>query len=449
MDIKNQISGCNNPQEFTRLCNVLLQAEFGDAYQVIDDDRSDGGNDGYIRSEKKLFARHCFKKIPKRSLDSAILEKAKSDLSKISDLRKKGLEINKWTFLTNYPISNPVFIKLREFEGEYRLEINHLGSEYLANLVLKYPYLSADFSWIEVYTISRDIKGIYDLLLNKTKEKEGKLSEKISKDLIEATKLSDKPSQENKIKLKSLFYSSVDLAVQLQCSMSLLNTFDVLEDSVDDLIHYCDVGISAARNLKKIGEEAVLLAEKGRWISYNFAKLDMETAFQIRMGNTVGYNIITEEDRDRVLTRLGELEKEYLALFNDAVKKARSSKRADFLAMVFLAIGNAAGNRFIHFNALGAEQRAKGEKKLCKIAINDAKNLYSSAGDELGYAYVLHNLANSLRLFGEKDAAAGLCEKVINTAKNYKDLRLLEVSTDLLERIKSDKIPDYVNGETD
>lgn len=74
MNLQSQIELMKDPSRFSRLVIALLGEEHPD-YQAIDDNRGDGGNDGYIASEKRMFAQHCFKKLPKRDLDNEVLKK--------------------------------------------------------------------------------------------------------------------------------------------------------------------------------------------------------------------------------------------------------------------------------------------------------------------------------------------------------------------------------------
>src|SRR5690242_2462094 len=109
MSIQSEIELIKDPSRFSRLTILLFEAEFGFDYQAIDDDRGDGGNDGYIVSEKRMFARHCFKKLPKKALDEEILKKLKSDFAKAAKLKESGAyDIENWTFLTSYAVSNGV-----------------------------------------------------------------------------------------------------------------------------------------------------------------------------------------------------------------------------------------------------------------------------------------------------------------------------------------------------
>jgi hypothetical protein len=60
MSLETQISLMTVPQEFARLCNAALRAEHGDDFLPIDDDQPDAGNDGYLKSQRRMYAMHCF-----------------------------------------------------------------------------------------------------------------------------------------------------------------------------------------------------------------------------------------------------------------------------------------------------------------------------------------------------------------------------------------------------
>lgn len=138
MNLAAQISLITVPQEFTRLCNIVLTAEHGADFLPIDDDRPDRGNDGYLKSERRLFAMHCFKRVQNQSLDNEIRSKMLSDLSKAVKLKEEGAwEIEAWTFICNYPIPEGVGRDVMLAAKRAGLEPSWLGPEYLATVLQK------------------------------------------------------------------------------------------------------------------------------------------------------------------------------------------------------------------------------------------------------------------------------------------------------------------------
>jgi len=110
-------------------------------------------------------------------------------------------------------------------------------------------------------------------------------------------------------------------------------------------------------------------------------------------------------------------------------------------------IGNAAGQRGLAYHNMGISSRYQYEKTLCKRSLFLAKDIYSEIRDEEGVANALHNLANQIRFFDEKDEALALTKESIEVAKKIGNKILLQKAIWLEETIRTGLIPDYVHGE--
>jgi hypothetical protein len=129
MNLQTQIEMMRDPGRFTRLFGLLIGAEYPD-YQVVDDTRADGGNDGYLPSEKRMFARHCFAKPEKQKDDEAILKKLKGDFAKAVKRKKTGdYDIENWTFVTNYMLPDHIVQTMRELGKTENIETIHKGGD--------------------------------------------------------------------------------------------------------------------------------------------------------------------------------------------------------------------------------------------------------------------------------------------------------------------------------
>lgn len=139
MNLQAQIELITVPQDFSRLCNAVLRAEYGDDFLPIDDDRSDRGNDGYLKSEKRMFAAHCFKRVQNQSLDREIRHKMVSDLQKAVRLKQEGVwGIEAWTFISNYPIAEAIAKPVIVLGRESNIDVGWRGPDYLAEVLQKY-----------------------------------------------------------------------------------------------------------------------------------------------------------------------------------------------------------------------------------------------------------------------------------------------------------------------
>ncbi|MFD4541846.1 hypothetical protein [Streptomyces bauhiniae] len=136
VNLQAQIELITVPQDFTRLCNAVLQAEYGIDFLPIDDDRADRGNDGYLKTEKRMFAAHCFKRIQNRGLDNEIRGKITGDLKKAIALRDSGAwDILRWTFLCNYPIPEGIAAEVYALGRQAGIDVSWCGPGYFAEVL--------------------------------------------------------------------------------------------------------------------------------------------------------------------------------------------------------------------------------------------------------------------------------------------------------------------------
>jgi hypothetical protein len=161
MNLSAQIALITVPQEFARLCNSALLAEYGNDFLPIDDDRPDRGNDGYLKSEKRLFAMHCFKRTQNQSLDNEIRSKMMSDLSKAAKLRDEGLwAIEAWTFICNYPIPESVGREILLAGKRLGIDPSWRGPEYLADVLQRVKGLRSSFPNLQVSEVMDQLETI-------------------------------------------------------------------------------------------------------------------------------------------------------------------------------------------------------------------------------------------------------------------------------------------------
>lgn len=161
MNLHSQISLLNNPQEFTRICNAVLEAEYGNDFLPIDDDRADGGNDGYVKSREMIIAVHCFKRVQNQSIDAAIKTKMVGDFRKALALRDRGdWPVKAWLFISNYPVSEAIGRHIHKLGLEAGIDITWRGADYLASVVQKADDVRAQFPNLEVNDVIMRLEDI-------------------------------------------------------------------------------------------------------------------------------------------------------------------------------------------------------------------------------------------------------------------------------------------------
>ena len=459
MTLDEQIAQMTDPQEFTRLCNTVLTERYGRDYQVIDGTRADGGNDGYIISEKRITAMYCPIK-PERRTDADYLEKIRSDIAKAQSIRNSGkYEIESWTFLTPRKLSNNVVVEMRKYAESIGLKAAHQESTYLANELLRNKHLIGAFPSLHINDVDAKLKEILGLLktphLEKQQAKEQLGADGIYKGAIKDNEGIDRvleirrspKSEKTKPTLRSIYYQSSDSAVKLNALLGLLDFYDPVEDAAGDMVQLCNEGIAIAEHLGASSVKAHILAQKGYRISFIYSDLDMKTAFQIRADNAIGFQTITEEYRQGVVNQLKDLEKQFDAAFGEALSLTKDNNDFSAMAGVLVFIGNAAGQRALYLQRLNVADRAASEKAACRRALLTAKEVNHALGDELGAANALFNLANQIRFFGETAEAMELAKGAKEVATKFNDRRLSQRADRLIQTLETGKMPDYLAGE--
>jgi hypothetical protein len=459
MNLEDQISIISNPQEFTRLCNAIFTAEYGGEFQVIDGTRSDEGNDGYVISEKRVIAIYCPIK-PERKTDADYIDKIRSDLRKASVLQESGkYEVQKWTFLTPRKLSSNIIAALRGASREVGITGNHQEATYLAGMLCKHRHILQEFPGLFLPDIDNKLDEIIALLKARLPEKmptEEEMDKNhfykakpVNKDELERVIGLRKNPGNGKIKadLYTIYYTSSDQVIKLNALLGVLDRFEPIKDSADDMAGLCDEGILIARQVNADSVRAYLLAQKGFFISFIYSFLDIQTAYQIIVSNTIGVLLINEEDRQTVMQKLWELERNYENLFGEAMDIIKQNYDFSTLCSILISIGSAAGMRAIYLENLSITERAASERQKCRRTLTMAKDIYECMQDDLGKANALFNLANQIRFFGQGKEASILVEGVIEVAKEYGDEILMQKAESLKETLKTGKIPNYLGCE--
>jgi hypothetical protein len=142
MSLETQISLMTVPQEFARLCNAVLRAEHGDDFLPIDDDQPDAGNDGYPKSQRRMYAMHCFKRAQNQGIEQLIRRKTVGDLGKAIALKQAGVwDIGAWTFVSNYPVSEMIAAEVVSIGDRVGIDVSWRGPADLAAAVQEHPHV--------------------------------------------------------------------------------------------------------------------------------------------------------------------------------------------------------------------------------------------------------------------------------------------------------------------
>jgi hypothetical protein len=155
------------------------------------------------------------------------------------------------------------------------------------------------------------------------------------------------------------------------------------------------------------------MARKGYFLSCCHVQRYNELYFSIMMDNRIGISL-TENVPGR-LQEIKELEEQFRYYLNRSIDLAIQSTDYCIFPAVLISFGNAAGLRYIAYNATGEAEKAEALKALCKKCFLTAKDIYSKYNDDAGIANVMFNLANQIRFFGETAEAKIILENIRST----------------------------------
>lgn len=477
--IKNTLNLIAAPQLWTEIVRAVLIAEYPSDYHPIDDSVGDGGNDGYLSSEKKMYARHCFVK-PAQKTTNAIKRKISDDFAKALKLRdEQGLEIENWTFVCNYDVSNEVFLYLQKLGKDNGVNVNIMTSDNIANLLIAHPEARKRFDIlrrIDVVADMDEIKADIKQLITETSTTEKTESENVEledgekavmraypenlptkarkelnadTDYKFAIQFADKePSEADKTKLSAIIYTSKNPMVKVQALAVLDNWFNPLKDNVDEYISLSGIGLASATQTGQSSAQAEMLTVKLKYTSQKLGLLHLQVV-EIDLYTRSGFPPTDISVRERLVSQIQELDSERTKLMHEVLEVAQKAGDALTIGDAHLSVAGAAGALGTLLRRTNNSKDADGQIKLAKLAYDEAQRYYNAAGFQDRRLYAMSNLANMLRDAGEPQTAIVIAEEVIAEAEKQGLTRLKSTAEKIKLHTERNEVPDYVNGETD
>lgn len=472
MDLASQIAANNNPQEHTRLCVALYEAEYKSDYQAIDDNRADDGNDGYIISEKRMIARHCFKVRPKAALDSAVLKKLTSDLKKAIELKADGTyDIEKWTFQTNYQVSNSVVkeaVKLGKAAG---IQVTIKTETYLADILTRHKHVLSQFSQFQIPEVLPKLDEMnekLDAILEGDNVKHSSTSEKLEPvqtenpqkpHLVQEALEEDADykrviaiiksgiSESAKTSLRAMAYTSTSPLAKMQATFALADWFDVITDKAEQIVELCNSSIFTARQRGRPKELAALSAIKAQYVSQQYGVLYIERFGYILLYNQFGeLGGLSSDDIHKFDARLAVLDEQRIEAAKEALQLVSEIGSYEVAGQVLLRVGSSLAGIASTQRRAGDIENGARNFDAGKGMILEAIRCFGEAKEEQAAVYAKHQFANQIRDYGnEKDLALAIEREVLEWAKNNNDQRLQTQATQMIHTIETGEIPDYAS----
>ena len=446
------ISEFIDPNEFQRFCSMLLSAEFPE-FQSIDDSGGDLGIDGYI-ADDKIFQCYCPEK-PQKITDKDFKDKIDDSIEKaVKTIRTRKLNIQTFVFVTPNNLRSDVIIHLEKQSKENSLKGISYAETKLAELLAKHPHVQTQFPLFVLPDIAAKLEGLEGLIKDVKYIKDGmfrttmktvdeptrtSLFDKNPK-LKESREAYDKGNYERFIDLsKQVYYETSDNEVKLQAILNI-----VLNDADPFKILYqitlCEEGIELSKRLKSLSTETILIAKKANLLEWEANFILQELWFSEQIAKQIGF--FDEEEYIKKQGAYIEKLKTIDTLYQEAIQKAYGNKHYDALANIYLMAGAAAQTSYISAVKMRPASAGFYESR-CKTAYSEAKKIFEKMGDREGELNVKHNLANALKIFGEKELSRKYAIEVLEEAKKNKFGMLELKAKELVYTIDNFTAEDY------
>jgi hypothetical protein len=442
--LEEQIAEIVDPEMFTRLCNTVFSLRHGEDFQCVDGTRGDEGIDGYLRSEKRIFAFYCPKK-PERRTDCDYRAKIRSDIEKARVLRDtQGFPVLGWTFVTPRKLAAAVVRHLQDAGRQSNIDTNHLDSTFLALELAKAPQVLVLFPELQLPRLDEKLDEILRHA-NASGERKSRPEPRDAEivqppsgektpdlELVVALRREGHPSAAARAELRSVYYKTSDDFAKINALLGLVEWADPKRFEPDEVAALCDEGILLSQKIGVHEAEARFEAHKGMVLTHKFIGLDIQHRFPA--ANLAGLPVYSAEGWQEIQDDLKRLETNSQQCFERALKAASETNDVRSAASISLFIGMAAADRAIHLNGI-APGKAAPLLRTCKKAFLVAKDISQSLGDELGVGYALSNLANSIRFFGEEAEALTLAREADEIARRLGDPNLGRITSGLVSKI--------------
>ena len=413
MNLAAEINRMTVPQEFSRLCKCLLIAEYGDDFLAIDDDSPDGGNDGYHKYQRKIFAFHCFKRVQNQSINREIFRKMSSDLKKAIDLRKTGLKVEAWTFISNYPIPQQIAEKIIEQGKNAVIDVSWRDNEYLSLKLREFDFVRKDFPILHdhesdqsIEEILSEVDAIKSIVGVGAKPRDIDLDK--DTDLTRIYKIQElSRSPELVSEVKSILYETKCPDASIAAVALLDFWYEPDKDLATDIVDHASNGVGLAANINDSSALALMYSIKGK-----YECLQIKNILDELLPNAT---LATDLQWDIAGRQLKSLQDKHERDFERAVASLK-------LGGDWYSIGHAmmhiARGYFFLAEAYKETPSDSGEwheayRRVRKFAIG-AKDAFEKTEDSNLYAKALFNLGCYLQFGEEPEEAKSVLQKVLN-----------------------------------
>lgn len=452
-----RIREIRNPKLFQDLVRALMLAERGhNRYQVVDDSGGDGGLDGFDRQTGELHAIYCPEKPERLEVERrGYIEKFHRDMAKAVRLRDEaGYDIRVFTFITPSVLREPLQRQIRdEARAAGFADGICVSGEALEVLLERHRYLLELFPDLALPRLEPQLAEMRAALDRIAGQKRSTVVEQAShpkENAEQTTSASATPDNEQPydrfllVGVESSELEALEEALA-QGDDNAIATLPLIRAQATDhrvlvaaalveqghwfrkhdivrAVAACELGITVAKRLGMLAEEAALRALLARNLAVQASQIDLEHAVHWAAARTVGFAIDEPSPWGATLTRMRMLSTRVESEIHQALHITQGGGAYNLDAMYWTYAMVGAIETYMLTPRLllanlgfgGIDEIAAARARI--LAAHEAAIRVASPNGPSAQIRALENAANDLRLAGETGPALVFAQRALQVA---------------------------------
>ena len=239
-------------------------------------------------------------------------------------------------------------------------------------------------------------------------------------------------SQARSLAENAYYEASGGIKLQAIINIVFLSKDDLTR--TDYLIALCDEGISLANSTKSISTGGVLKAHKAKLLNNRIFLNSLKIFAETQMRQLTGFPSMNNAQLIALTSSVRKDGEDVQILAREAQEDAIKVNNYAAMAHIKMTLASTMGQMYLLTKQLGGNF---GELEHYVIRTYlEAKKIYEGLKDNEGIAYVLHNLANNLRFFGQDEKALEYAKQAFILAQKTKNKELENKTKELFDRLK-------------
>lgn len=221
--------------------------------------------------------------------------------------------------------------------------------------------------------------------------------------------------------------------IKLQAILNIILLTNDYVSKIDYLVSLCDEGIEIATATKAISTRGVLKAHKAMFLNHKVFESSLGAYSEAQIRKLTGFPTMANHELSLLASTMNQNSEMVQKLAKESQEDAIRVKDYEAMAHIKMTLASTMGQMYLLTKQIGGNYGAI-EHYVTKTYL-EAKEIYETLKNYEGIAYVLHNLSNNLRFFGNLNLAIKLVIEAKNHAKTTNNKELQNKLAELEKRL--------------